>query len=234
MATLIDMKRCLPLFIMLSCAFIVEAQEALPRQQVVLETDSGNIRIELYNETPKHRDNFLKNVREGVYDGVLFHRVISNFMVQTGDTVSRHAAPGQLLGDTPEQHKVEAEIRFPEIFHKRGSVAAAREPDDVNPEFESSQFQFYIVWGRRMSDMMLDKAQDRLDDSTNGRVKLTPELREAYQRFGGTPHLDGQYTVFGQVVEGLDVVDKIQWVDTDSNNRPLVDIKIKRAYVVDP
>jgi peptidyl-prolyl cis-trans isomerase B (cyclophilin B) len=129
---------------------------------------------------------------------------------------------------------VEAEIRFPEIFHKRGSVAAAREPDDVNPNFESSQFQFYIVWGRRMSDMILDKAQDRLDDSTNGRVKLTPELREAYQRFGGTPHLDGQYTVFGQVVEGLDVVDKIQWVDTDSNNRPLVDIKIKRAYVVDP
>lgn len=215
-------------------ALSIRAQDALPRQQVMLETDSGNILIELYNETPLHRDNFLKNVREKVYDGVLFHRVISSFMIQTGDTLSRHAAPGQLLGDTPEDHKVPAEIRFPELFHKRGSVAAAREPDEVNPNFESSQFQFYIVWGRRMSDMMLDKAQDRLDDATDGRVKLSPELREAYQRIGGTPHLDGQYTVFGQVVEGLDVVDRIQWVETDANARPLVDIKVNRAYVVEP
>ena len=209
------------------------SQEVLPRPQVLLETDSGNIRIELYNETPLHRDNFLKNVREGIYDGVLFHRVIPNFMVQTGDTLSRHAVPGQVLGESKEGEKIPAEIRFPEIFHKRGSIAAAREGDETNPDRKSSQHQFYIVWGRRMSDNMLDQVQDRLDDATNGQVKLTPELREAYQRYGGTPHLDGQYTVFGQVVEGLDVIDRIQWVETDSNNRPLNDIRIIKATIIE-
>ncbi|MBO4827722.1 MAG: peptidylprolyl isomerase [Prevotella sp.] len=209
------------------------SQDVLPRPQVLLETDSGNIRIELYNETPLHRDNFLKNVREGIYDGVLFHRVIPNFMIQTGDTLSRHAAPGQVLGESKEGEKIPAEIRFPEIFHKRGSIAAAREGDETNPDRKSSQHQFYIVWGRRMSDNMLDQVQDRLDDATNGQVKLTPELREAYQRYGGTPHLDGQYTVFGQVVEGLDVIDRIQWVETDSNNRPLNDIRIIKATIIE-
>lgn len=217
---------------LLSCAFTVRAQEAEKRMQVLLETDSGNIRIELYNETPLHRDNFLNKVRQGDYDGVLFHRVISNFMIQTGDTCSRHAEPGQLLGDTPEQHKVPAEIRFPEIFHQRGSVAAAREPDDVNPNFESSEFQFYIVWGRRMNDMMLDKVQDRLDDNTNGRIKLTPELREAYFKYGGTPHLDGQYTVFGEVEQGLDVVEMIQSSATGRGDRPIDDIEM-RVSVID-
>ncbi|MBR6962394.1 MAG: peptidylprolyl isomerase [Prevotella sp.] len=219
------------LFILLSLPSF--SQDALPRQQVVLETDSGNIRIELFNETPLHRDNFLKNVREGIYDGVLFHRVITNFMIQTGDTVSRHAVPGQLLGESKEGEKIPAEIRFPEIFHKRGSLAAAREGDEVNPERKSSQHQFYIVWGRRLSDMMLDQVQDRLDEATGGQIKLTPELREAYQRFGGTPHLDGQYTVFGQVVEGLDVVNRIQWAETDVNNRPLNDIRIIKAKIVE-
>lgn len=209
------------------------SQDMEPRKQVILETDSGDIRIELYNETPLHRDNFLKNVREGIYDGVLFHRVISSFMIQTGDTLSRHAVPGQLLGESKEGEKIPAEIRFPEIFHKRGSVAAAREGDEVNPERKSSQHQFYIVWGRRMSDPMLDQVQDRLDNATDGQIKLTPELREAYQRYGGTPHLDGQYTVFGQVVEGLETVDRIQWVETDENNRPIGDIRIIRARVVE-
>lgn len=226
------MRKLLFMMFLLSCAFTVRAQEAEKRMQVLLETDSGNIRIELYNETPLHRDNFLNKVRQGDYDGVLFHRVISNFMIQTGDTCSRHAEPGQLLGDTPEQHKVPAEIRFPEIFHQRGSVAAAREPDDVNPNFESSEFQFYIVWGRRMNDMMLDKVQDRLDDNTNGRIKLTPELREAYFKYGGTPHLDGQYTVFGEVVKGMDVVDKIQNTTTGRMDRPTVDIKIVKATIL--
>lgn len=219
------------LFILLSLPSF--SQDALPRQQVVLETDSGNIRIELFNETPLHRDNFLKNVREGIYDGVLFHRVITNFIIQTGDTVSRHAVPGQLLGESKEGEKIPAEIRFPEIFHKRGSLAAAREGDEVNPERKSSQHQFYIVWGRRLSDMMLDQVQDRLDEATGGQIRLTPELREAYQRFGGTPHLDGQYTVFGQVVEGLDVVNRIQWTETDANNRPLNDIRIIKAKIVE-
>ena len=228
----INLKRISFAVLLCLCALGVRAQGAEKRSQVLLETDSGNICIELYNETPLHRDNFLAKVREGAYDGLLFHRVIPNFMIQTGDTCSRHAQPGQLLGDTPEMHKVPAEIRFPSLFHKRGCVAAAREPDQVNPEFQSSEFQFYIVWGKRMNDTMLDQVQDRLDDSTDGKVKLTPELREAYYKYGGTPHLDGQYTVFGEVVQGMDVVDKIQWVDTDSNNRPLNDIKIIRAKVL--
>lgn len=218
--------------VMVFCVMTVMAQNIDDkRMKVLLETDSGNICIELYNETPLHRDIFLKNVRNGEYDGVLFHRVISNFMIQTGDTCSRHAVPGQLLGSTPQNHKIPAEIRFPKFFHQRGSVAAAREPDNVNPNFESSEFQFYIVWGRRMNDPMLDQVQDKLDDQTGGKIKLTKEQREAYYKYGGTPHLDGQYTVFGRVVEGLEVVDRIQWVDTDEYQRPLHDIRIIKAVV---
>lgn len=202
------------------------------RHEVLLKTDKGNIRIALYNETPQHRDNFIKLVKAGFYDGLLFHRVISSFMIQTGDSASRHAKPGQLLGDSHESYKIPAEIRYPALFHKRGAVAAAREGDNVNPERESSASQFYIVYGRRFNDSMLDAAQSKLDSQTNGAVKLTPEIRDAYKAKGGTPHLDGQYTVFGEVVEGLDVVDLIQWVSTDDNARPLEDIRIIKAEVV--
>ena len=208
----------------------VSAQDTV-RHEVLFETTMGNIRVALYNETPLHRDNFLANVRNKVYDGVLFHRVISNFMIQAGDTASRHARPGEALGDSPEAFTVPAEIRYPAIFHKRGSLAAAREGDDVNPERSSSSMQFYIVYGRRFDDAMLDKVQQRLDDRGTG-VKLTPEVREAYRRYGGTPHLDGQYTVFGEVVEGLDVVRDIQWVPTDKADRPVDDVRILRATVV--
>ena len=140
------------------------------------------------------------------YDGVLFHRVISNFMVQTGDLGSIGAPQGKLLGDTPEKYSVPAEIRFPQLIHKRGAVAAAREGDDVNPERRSSATQFYIVWGRQWDDASLDKLQQRIDQMTQGTVELTPEIREVYKTLGGTPHLDGSYTVFGEVVEGLEVV----------------------------
>lgn len=208
----------------------VLAQDTL-RHEVLFETTMGNIRVALYNETPLHRDNFLANVRNKVYDGVLFHRVISNFMIQAGDTASRHARPGEALGDTPEAFTVPAEIRYPAIFHKRGSLAAAREGDDVNPERSSSSMQFYIVYGRRFDDAMLDKVQQRLDERGTG-VTLTPEVREAYRRYGGTPHLDGQYTVFGEVVEGLAVVRDIQWVPTDKADRPVDDVRILRATVV--
>lgn len=202
------------------------------RHEVLYETSKGNIRIALYNETPLHRDNFIKLVKEGFYDGLLFHRVISSFMIQTGDSASRNAKPGQLLGDSPEGYKVKAEIRYPQLFHKRGAVAAARESDNVNPERESSASQFYIVYGRRYDDIRLDAAQRMLDKTTHGLVRLTPEVREAYKVKGGAPHLDGQYTVFGEVVEGLDVVDNIQWVETDENDRPKEDIRIIRATVV--
>lgn len=202
------------------------------RHEVLLETTMGNIRIALYNETPKHRDNFIKLVKEGFYDGLLFHRVIDRFMIQAGDSASRHAAPGQLLGDSPESYKVPAEIKFPALFHKRGAVAAARESDSVNPERASSASQFYIVYGRRFNDSMLDEAQLKLDRSTGGKVKLTPEVRETYKRIGGTPNLDGQYTVFGEVIEGIDTVKDIEWVETDKNDRPVEDVRIIRATVV--
>ena len=196
-----------------------------------METSMGNIRLALYNETPLHRDNFIKNVREGVYDGLLFHRVISSFMIQGGDTASRNAAPGQQLGNTEESYSIPAEIRYPQLFHKRGALAAAREGDNVNPERRSSATQFYIVYGRRFTDEMLDKVQERLN-GVKGGVTLTPEVREVYRQKGGTPHLDGLYTVFGEVLEGMDVVREIQWVETDSNNRPVEDVRIIKATVV--
>lgn len=202
------------------------------RHEVLFRTTKGDIRVALYNETPRHRDNMLALVRSGFYDGVLFHRVISRFMIQAGDSASRHAVPGQELGDSHESYTVPAEICYPRIFHKRGALGAAREPDNVNPERASSASQFYIVYGRRHDDEMLEKAQQRLDEHTGGTVKLTPEVREAYKAKGGTPHLDGQYTVFGEVVEGLSVVDEIQWVETDKNDRPLEDVRILSATVV--
>ena len=180
------------------------------RSEVELVTDSGVIRLALYNETPKHRDNFLKMVQSGAYDGVLFHRVIKDFMVQTGDLASKTATQGQLLGDTPESYSIPAEICFPKLYHKRGALAAAREGDDVNPERASSSTQFYIVWGQKFTDKQLEWAQSRIEKYTDGKVKLTPELCEVYKTIGGTPHLDGSYTVFGEVLEGLDVVEKIQ------------------------
>lgn len=227
------MKTLILMALTLLATSTVHAQTAdTLRHEVMLETTKGNIRIVLYNETPLHRDNFIKLVKAGFYDGLLFHRVIDRFMIQTGDSVSRHAAPGQLLGDSPESYKIPAEIKYPALFHKRGAVAAARESDNVNPEKESSASQFYIVYGRRFNDSMLDDVQLKLDKNTGGTIKLTPETRETYKRIGGTPHLDGQYTVFGEVVEGIDTVENIQWVETDKNDRPVEDIKIIRATVV--
>ena len=218
-------KEIITTLLLLFCANI-SAQE---RAEVELETTEGNIRIALFNETPLHRDNFMKLVRMQFYDSLLVHRVIKDFMIQSGDMSSRNAQPGQLLGAGELDYTTEPEFRLPQIFHRRGVVAAARESDKVNPERRSGAAQFYIVWGKIYDDRRLAQVQARLDSATNGQVKLTPEMMEIYKTIGGTPHLDGQYTVFGEVTEGLDVVEKIQKVFTDDYNRPVDDVRIIRA-----
>lgn len=205
---------------------------ATAQQQVVLETTEGVIRIALSDETPLHRDNFLKMVDGHFYDSLLFHRVIKNFMIQAGDPDSRYAEPGASVGEGDAKHTLPAEVRFPQLYHRRGMVAMAREGDEVNPERRSSGSHFYIVWGKTYSTKDLEAIQLRLDTMTNCTARLTPEQIKVYKRIGGTPQLDGQYTVFGEVIEGLDVVDRIQRVMTDDYDRPVDDVRILRAYVV--
>lgn len=216
-------------YVIFSSLFVSMAQTK--STEVLFETTEGNIRIALYDETPQTRDNFLKITKMEIYDSLLIHRVIKNFMIQSGDTNSKHAKPGQLLGTGDFDYTTEAEFRLPQIFHRRGVVAMAREGDDKNPERRSSACQFYIVWGKILNDIQLAKVQERLDSATQGQVKLTPEMIETYKTLGGTPHLDGQYTIFGEVIEGIDVVEKIQQVECDKNDRPLKDIRILKATV---
>lgn len=202
--------------------------------KVKIETNYGDIVVKLYDETTQHRDNFIKLVEQGTYEGTLFHRVIKDFMIQCGDPKSKNAEPGQFLGEGDLDWTVEQELRLPQIYHRRGVLAAAREPDDANPYRESSACHFYLAWGKKFTDEELDKMQQRLDTLYGYRVKLTPEMRETYKTVGGIPHLDGGYTVFGEIVEGLEVVDKIQQTATDKNDRPLEDQRILKAYVIAP
>ena len=216
---------------MLVLILMTSPLSAQERAEVLLETTEGNIRIALNNETPQHRDNFLKVVGMQIYDSLLFHRVIKDFMVQSGDLNSKYARPGAQLGTGELDYTTEAEFRLPQLFHRRGAVAAARESDKVNPERRSGACQFYIVWGKKWDDARLAKVQERLDTLTQGTVKITPEMAEVYKTIGGTPHLDGQYTVFGEVVEGLEVVDRIQQMPVDKYDRPLSDVRILRATI---
>ncbi|MBQ7514295.1 MAG: peptidylprolyl isomerase [Prevotella sp.] len=186
----------LHLFAMLMTTGVSHAQTS--STEVLLETTAGTIRIALYDETPLHRDNFLKHCREHRYDSLLFHRVINNFMIQAGDIHSKHAQPGQLLGGGDLNYTVEPEFRLPSIYHCRGAVAMAREGDSRNPEMRSSACQFYIVTRRN-----------------------------------GTPHLDGKYTVFGIVKEGMEIADQIQTVATDQFDRPLKDIRILSTKIIE-
>jgi len=175
--------------------------------------------VKLYNETPLHRDNFLKLAAEGFYNGLLFHRVINEFMIQGGDPDSRNAKQGQQLGNGGPGYTIPAEI-LPGLFHKKGVLAAARLGDNMNPRKESSGSQFYIVQGKAFTNEELDFFESRTG------VKYTAAQRAAYTTLGGTPHLDGGYTVFGEVTEGLEVVDKIAKVAVDGNSRPLKDMKM--------
>jgi cyclophilin family peptidyl-prolyl cis-trans isomerase len=192
---------------------------------VVFQTTSGDIKISLYPETVAHSENMIKLVKEKYYDGILFHRVIQGFMIQTGDPNSRIASTGQTLGDGGPDYTIQAEF-FPQYYHKKGAVAAARLGDQINPEKQSSGSQFYIVQGQVLTNGQLDA----LEKSTR-RLPFTVEQRQAYTTMGGTPHLDNNYTVFGEVIEGLEVVDAIAAVNTDQRNRPVNNIIIITAYI---
>lgn len=188
---------------------------------VLIETDMGNMTVKLYNETPQHRDNFLKLVNEGFYDGLLFHRVIKNFMIQGGDPESKDAKPGQMLGNGTLGYYVPAEF-VNGIIHKKGALAAAR---DNNPQKASSSCQFYIVQGNVWDSVRLDQLAPRMGKTFSSYQK------EVYATVGGTPHLDGDYTVFGEVVEGLDVIDKIASVLTGPADRPVQDVKMRMREI---
>jgi peptidyl-prolyl cis-trans isomerase B (cyclophilin B) len=192
---------------------------------VVFNTSVGDFKIKLYDETPLHKENFVKLVHQGYYNGILFHRVIQGFMIQTGDPNSRTAVSGQSLGDGGPGYTIPAEF-IPAHFHKKGAVAAARQGDQVNPKKNSSGSQFYIVHGQPLNNAQLESLV------TSGRhLPFTEEQRTSYTTTGGTPHLDASYTVFGEVTEGLDTIDKIAAVSTDQRNRPVTDIKIIKAYL---
>lgn len=202
-------------------------------REVVLRTSAGDIRLVLDGRTPRHRDNFLKLAREGFFDSLLFHRVIEGFMIQGGDLLSRHAPAGQPLGEGDAGYTLPAEIVYPALAHTRGALAAAREGDEVNPRRESSSSQFYIVWGRTMDDAQLDRVQEHVAAATRGAVAIPDSLRALYRTVGGTPHLDGQYTVFGRVAEGLEVVEAIQRAATDAMDRPIEEIRILGVEIIE-
>lgn len=187
---------------------------------VVLETNLGSMTIKLYDETPAHRDNFIKLAEEGYYNDLLFHRVISGFMIQGGDPNSRNASPEAALGSGGPSYTISAEFNK-SLIHKKGALAAARTGDQVNPQKRSSGSQFYIVQGAPQSESMLTRIEDQKG------FHYTDEQKKIYSTQGGTPFLDQEYTVFGEVVEGLDVIDKIASVRTKPGDRPLEDVKMK-------
>ena len=272
------------LLIILACSAVAcksgQKKDGNMEKETVLkiETSMGDIKVKLYNETPKHRDNFIKLAKDGTYNGTLFHRVIKDFMVQAGDPESKNAPKGKMLGSGDVGYTVPAEFVYPKYFHKKGALSAARQGDEVNPKKESSGCQFYIVTGKVFNDSTLlnmeqQKNQNKVTEAFNALAPkhmkeiykmrkandqdglyalqdtlfiqaeaeaakqpdfhFTPEQIKAYTTVGGTPHLDGEYTVFGEVVEGMDIVDKIQQVKTDRSDRPEEDVKIINVSVIE-
>ena len=268
---------CLGLFAASSC----NGQNGEKEQEVLLETTAGNIRIRLFNDTPGHRDNFLKNVREGLYDGVSFHRIIRGFMIQTGDPNTRPGHEADLAAAQSDSAApsptIPAEIVYPKYFHKRGMVAAAREGDEVNPDRRSDATQFYIVTGKfqneaamasyvqarneraverlyekkvqenaeeledlrraRKMNKLSDKLESlldmaRLEVSQNPPGDYGPEQIRAYRTVGGAPWLDEEYSIFGEVVEGMKVVLDLEKTKTDANDRPVKDVRVVKATIL--
>ena len=254
--------------------------QTFSKETILISTSLGNMKVKLFNETPQHRDNFLKLVREHFYDSLLFHRVIQEFMIQGGDPDSKHAEPAKFLGDGDLKYTVPAEF-VPTLCHKKGMVCAARNGDDVNPEKASSACQFYIVQGKirtdedlvayekrinkslatKIKDDILNKPENKIlkdkidgfkkaqnNDSLMVYFKIVNKLVEdeytktphysfpeahkiIYKTIGGTPHLDSQYTIFGEVVEGLEVIDKIATVGKNKDDRPLIDIRMTISII---
>lgn len=251
-----------------------------PKETIVLiTTNVGQIKLKLYNQTPKHRDNFIKLVNNHFYDSTLFHRVIQGFMIQGGDPESKRAIEKAMLGNGETGYTIPAEFN-PELFHKKGALAAARQGDEVNPNRESSGCQFYIVQGKPLTNSDLDSYEARINNNAKQKLfgeimnraenkgikdkfisfqkehntdslqalskviepmidkemkilfKFGPEQRAAYTTIGGTPHLDGAYTVFGEVLEGLDIVEKIAAVPVDQASRPLTNVRIMKVEMV--
>ena len=246
---------------------------------VVMDTTLGEIKLKLYNETPKHRDNFIKLVKEGQYEGLLFHRVIKDFMIQGGDVTSKDAPMNKQLGAGDLGYTVPAEFKYPTYFHKKGALCAARTGDEVNPERASSASQFYIVTGKKYPERELNQMEKQLDirlkqeifnrlqtenrtkimelyrsgnkeelailrDTLIGKTeleaerrkeeaKIPAEIREIYKTIGGVPFLDNQYTVYGEVIEGIEVVDAIQQVKTNKQDRPTENVIIKSVKIME-
>jgi len=205
----------LVLTLLISCKSMSQSNQ--PEQLVLLETKYGNMKIKLYNETPQHRDNFIKLVKQKFYDSLLFHRVINQFMIQGGDPNSKNAPAGAALGTGGPGYTIPAEFNS-KLIHKKGALSAARMGDQVNPQKASSGSQFYIVQGQVFNEQNIAS----LEMQTG--VKMTDEQKKTYSTVGGTPFLDNQYTVFGEVVEGLDVIDKIATLPGDGRNRPNEDV----------
>jgi peptidylprolyl isomerase len=274
------MKNLIRALFCLNALWLSGTGQTLSKETVLIETSFGKMKLKLYEETPLHKANFLKLVKEGFYDSTLFHRVINQFMVQGGDPLSKRAKAGDSLGHGDLGYTIPAEIK-PGLIHKRGALAAAREGDDVNPRFESSASQFYLVMGKVRTMQDLKKYEDRINSThytNSARAFLkTPEgaaLKQSYNRLknenksdsatlinthiensikaihlktpeykfdqnqinaytvaGGTPHLDGTYTVFGEVIEGLEIINKIAAVKTDKRDRPLEDLRIKMSVL---
>lgn len=201
------------------------------RAEILFETTKGNFTMALFNETPLHRDAYLVLTRCGYFDSLLFHRVIDNFVVQAGDPESRHACPGQMLGNG-EPFRIPAEICFPKLYHKRGMVNAAREGDETNPDRESCGSQFAIMTCGPLTEAQIERGEKWVREGTKGKSELTKEMKDYYKKHGGSPHLDAQYTVFAEIIDGMNVVDSIQKVKVDKYDRPLEDVRIMRATVV--